>query len=184
MTQWGESDANIFYTRERQMGPKGFAFFRDSQTFQRTVSVLGQEAKVIGSGDSCEKDARRVRVWEPAQSCDVERHRRTAGKSLKTINDFLESRFGPFADEFGGDVQVVDRRPADLCVRAKHVQQMRQRTAYSGWNGDSGKQSHVHSLTQHCRNPDLYEHEPLKHRMLQECFVCLQNATIINKLRW
>ena len=71
---------------------------------------------------------------------NIQRLAKTKGRQRGI--EFVESRFGPFADELGGDVQVVQWTPLDGRFRTKGSQQAFEKKRSFGRQIQGSKESH------------------------------------------
>src|ERR1700682_2256118 len=82
---------------------------------------LRQGAQRLSALDAGPENARAAWVREPTETLDSEIDSAFDGQGGKRALHLIQARFWPIADEFGGDVQVVDRAPANLRGRPQAV---------------------------------------------------------------
>src|SRR6185295_11680194 len=130
-------------SRESQMRRVVALFDRHPEPGGRLLGGARQRMQRLSALDTGPENAWAPWVGEPAETFDsyidsaLDRHR-----SQRVIH-LIQARFRPFSDEFGGDVQIIDRAPADLRGGPQAGDEATQRVLYLGGNIDRDKQAHA-----------------------------------------
>jgi hypothetical protein len=93
--------------------------------------------------DGGEEDAGVVRVGDPAESGEGDGDVGEGGERVEGGFEFGEAGFREVADELGGDVEIINRRPAERGQRSELVDEDGQCITNVFGDLEAGEQSHA-----------------------------------------
>ncbi len=138
--------AGLLDAGEGEVRGVGARFGLDAERGEGGVGVLGERGEERVGLDANPEHAGALTVGEEFDLTQLDGDRRTRGQVGQRRDEFGEAVFGPLADEFGGDVEILGSAPGERRKRAHLAEDAGEVVEEVVGQVDGGEEAHARSL--------------------------------------